>query len=238
MNSNNRYINSNHFFYFMFGLTVVALLLTNPFLKYPYDMFTHLQMIDEQSGASAFPEKRVFWHYIWARIFDFFHISRTQIFLRAHIIHYVQIVTTFITVFYFSKIFIRNIFKEISYQALNYLSFWSTIIWFTVLSNASEKHQQVWILWYSINYQIALPLTLLAFGITLSILIEHGSKKLKAIQIMVLMLLLYLILRIHAMEFIYYMMYIVIFILVYVDKIFQIAKKYYYYFIPLLLLLY
>jgi len=105
--------NSEKFFYLLITFTVVAILFTDPFLKYPYDMFTHLQCIDEQSNVAS-PERKYIWHYIWGQFFNLFHIDQTHIFLRAQIIHYIQSISIFIMIFYTSKIFMKNLFIKIS----------------------------------------------------------------------------------------------------------------------------
>jgi len=200
-------------------------------------MFTHLKQIDEQSIALSIPQGRGVWHYVWAQIFKLLHIDRTDIFLRAYIIHYIQTIGSFFMLFYFSKVFIRNLFTGIKPLHLNYLGFWSTIIWFTIFANASGYYQQVWILWYSINYQITLPLTLLITGLTISLLFDIGSKKEKAIKVVLIIALSYVILRFHAMEFIYYLMYMLVLILVYLDKIFVLLKKYIFISLPAIIAL-
>ena len=235
LNRKSTFFNEENFFSFLFIFTLIAILFSNPFLKYPYDMFTHLQWIDEQNNALSMPEKRYVWHYIWAQIFQLFHIDRTEIFLRAYIIHYVQSISSFFMLFYFSRVFIRNLFTPISAINLNYLAYWSTLIWFTVLSTASEYHQQVWILWYSINYQISLPLTLLMTGLTISLIFESSSNQIKAIKLLLILIVAYIVLRIHAMEFIYFLMYLFVLLLVYIDKIIFAWKKYIYIALPLTL---
>jgi hypothetical protein len=191
-------------------------------------MFTHLQMIDEQSIATSWPGKRVVWHYFWARLFDLIDIGRSEIFLRAKIIHYVQSIATFIMIFYVSKIILRNLFKQISTVSLNYLGYWSAIIWMTVFSNASVYHMQVWMIWYSINYQITLPITLLATALTVSLIFEGASRKIKLVKAFFIVLLLYIVLRVHAMEFIYYLMYTGVLILLFLDKILGWCRKHLY----------
>ena len=195
-------------------------------------MFTHLQWIDEQSGASSMPETRYIWHYVWAQVFNLLNVERTEIFLRAYIIHYVQSISSFLMLFYFSKVFIRNLFTHISPLSLNYLGYWSTIIWFTVFANVSGYYQQVWILWYSVNYQISLPLTLLLTGLTISLVFEDDSKKVKTITAVFIIVLSYIILRLHAMEFIYYLMYMTVLMVIYMDKILLLWKKYIFFSLP------
>jgi hypothetical protein len=185
-------------------------------------------MIDEQSTATSFPEKRVVWHYLWARLFDLIHIERSEIFLRAKIIHYVQSIAAFIMVFYAGKMILRSMFKEISTLSLNYLGYWSAIIWLTIFSNASVYHMQVWILWYSVNYQITLPIILLATALTVSLLFEELSPKAKLFKAVFVIFLLYSVLRMHAMEFIYYVMHIGVLILLFSDKILGWCRRHLY----------
>ena len=199
-------------------------------------MFTHLQHIDKQSIATSIPGGRGVWHYFWAQIFHLLHVDRTEIFVRAYIIHYIQSIASFLMLFYFTKVIIRNIFTNLASISLNYLAYWSTFIWFTIFSTVSEYYHQVWILWYSINYQISLPLTFLMTGVTISLIFESSLHRTKLIQTFIVILLSYTILRIHAMEFIYYLMFMGVLMLVYIDKIISLWKKYIFLSLPLTLL--
>lgn len=230
------FINSEKFFYLLITLTVVAILFTHPFLKYPFDAFTHLQWIDEQSNVAS-PERRYIWHYMWMQIFNFFHIDRADIFLRARIIHITQTLITFFSVFFLSNVIIRNLFVNITNIQVKYLAYWSTIIWFTIFATSSVGQHQVWILWYSINYQITLPLTLLMTGLAISLIFDPSSNKNKIIKALSILFLIYMVLRIHAMEFLYFAMYMGVLIMIYLDKLIMLCKKYIYFSFPALLLL-
>lgn len=197
----------------------------------------HLQHIENQSYAQTIPKGQMIWHYIWGKVFHFLHIDVNKIFLRAYIIHFTQTIISFVILYYFSKVSIRILFTKINSIDLKYLAYWSTLIWFTILSTVSQGHQQVWILWYSINYQISLPFTLLITALSLSLVVESSSLKRKAMFIMLIVLFSYIILRIHAMEYIYYLMYMGILILVFLDKIFIWWKKYIYYTTPLIFIM-
>ena len=199
-------------------------------------MFTHLQHIDEQSIATSMPGGRGVWHYFWAQIFHLLHVDKTEIFVRAYIIHYVQSISSFLMLFYFSKVLIRNLFTNLSFTILNYLAYWATLIWFIIFSTVSENYHQVWILWYSINYQISLPLTLLMTGLTISLIFKSSLYRTKLIKALTIILLGYIILRIHAMEFIYFLMFMSVLMLVYIDIIVLTWKKYIYISLPLTLL--
>ena len=227
--------NNERNFYLLFTLTVVSVFFTNPLLIYPYDVYTHLQWIDIQNNAVSVPKVRYVWHYVWANIFHFLHIETTQIFLRAYVIHFTQVLTSFFILFYFSRVIIRNLFIKSTPIESNYLAYWATIIWFTVFATYSVNQHQVWILWYSVNYQISLPFTLLITGLSVSLALEHLSLKIKIIYILLILLFSYVILRIHPMEYIYYLMYMGILFLIFIDKFIGLWKKNRYYSIPLTL---
>jgi len=227
-----------YFLYLLLFLTVGIIFLTNPFLIYPYDIYTHLGWMDNQDIVKSQPSARETWHYAWASIFNTLHIDRSEIFLRAYIIHFVQVITIFFTILYTSKIIIRNLFTDILDIETNTLAYWSTIIWFTMFATYSTNHIQVWILWYSVNYQITLPLALLAMALSISLVLEENSIKKKFIYALVIVSLSYIILKVHAMEYIYYLMYLAVLILIYSDKVLKVWRKNVYYSMPLILLLF
>ena len=212
-------------FYLLFALTLGALLFTHPFLVYPFDVYTHLGWIDAQNLTNPTPPPRQTWHYIWASIFELFSVNRTDIFLRAYIIHYTQIITIFVTIFYVSRVILSILFYRIPNITLNYLAYWATLIWLSIFSTFSVHYQQVWIMWYSVNYQITLPLTLLVLALTLCLLFKPLSIVRKILYFLMVVSLSYLILKIHPMEYLYYLMYLGVLLLVYSDKIISMLRK-------------
>ena len=228
--------NNERNFYLLFTLTIISIFFTNPLLIYPYDVYTHLQWIDIQNNAVSVPKVRYVWHYVWANIFQFLHIETTQIFLRAYVIHFTQVLTIFLILFYFSRVIIRNLFIQLTPIESNYLAYWATMIWFTIFATYSVNQHQVWILWYSVNYQISLPLTLLITGLSISLALEHLSLKIKIIYILLILLFSYVILRIHPMEYIYFVMYIGVLFLIFMDKFIRLWRRKIFYSIPLTLL--
>jgi hypothetical protein len=194
-------------------------------MVYPFDVYTHLGWIDKQNLNTLSPAHRETWHYIWAYIFDIFHISKNAIFQRAAIIHYTQFIITFGIIFYLSRVVFQILFKSISFLSLHYLAYWSTLIWLTIYANFSVHYQQVWIAWYSVNYQITLPLTLLTLALTLSMIFNPYSKVRKTIYTIVILIFSYFIIKIHAMEYIYFLMYLSILLLVHVDIIFKYIRQ-------------
>ncbi len=225
-------------FYLLLFLTVIPLFFTNPFLIYPYDVYTHLEWIDKQDITKFQPSARETWHYAWAYIFHIFHIDKSEFFLRAYIIHFVQVISIFFILFYSSKVIIRNLFTSSLDLELNVLAYWATLIWFTIFASFSTYDHQVWIMWYSVNYQITLPLTLLITALSLSFILEEKKLKEKLFYVLLIVIFSYIILRVHAMEYIYYLMYMSVFTLIYLDKIYKVWKRNIYYSVPLTLLLF
>jgi len=229
------FVNSQRNFYFLLAFSLVAILFTHPFLRYPYDVFAHLMEIDNVENITSIQEKRQLWHLLWRKFFYFFSIPNSEIFFRAKIIHILQTYVAFFSIFLFSHVVIRNLFKDIDKTILNYLSLWSVVIWFTIFATFSVHYQIVWTLWYSVNYQITLPLFWYITALTLIVSLEETSIKTKVFFIFQILLISRFILQVHSMEFLYYIMYLVVFSIVYLDKVYYFLKKYYYAAIPLII---
>lgn len=178
---------------------------------------------------------RFLWHYSWAILFKIVDIDSTQLLVRAKIIHVIQIVISLLSMYYFSKVVIRNVFFKIDRVILKYLSLWSVFIWLTIFATKSVDYHQVWMMWYSVNYQITLPLFWYMLALTFVLVLEEISVWKKIFFSIQIMLLSRIILQIHSMEFLYYLMYMALFGLIYIDKIYIFFKKYFYLFVPILL---
>jgi hypothetical protein len=219
--------NAQEFFYLLFALTVITIFFTNPFLKYPFDMFRHLLMIDDYY---TYPEKihdtyKPYWHHFWARLFHLIQIDNSQIFLRAKIIHTIQTMISFFAIFYFTNTFIRLLFANIQTIYINYMALWSTLIWFTIFATFSEGYHLIWIEWYSLSYQITLPLMFILMAITLSLIYDNLHLRSKILHIITMIILSIIILKIHSMEYIYFLLYIFILSILYSDKLIYFFKN-------------
>jgi len=256
-------VRNNKLFYLVILLGIIALFYTTPFLRYPYDMIHHLIVIDDfyiqlthsiqkftgiwvnniyimiPTGEEIAPihmaRPRYLWHYIWAELFTYLDIDSTQMILRAKIIHVTQTLISLTSVYYFSHVVLRNIFKNIPTHFLQWLSLWSVIIWLSIFATASAFYHQVWMMWYSVNYQITLPLFWYILGLTLVLLLEKTSWKIKLFFILQILLLSRFMLQVHSMEFLYYLMHMAILGFVFLDKIYFFLKKYFYIVIPLIM---
>jgi len=231
LKANNKDINGKKKFYILFFFTILATFFTYPLLKYPFDVFFHLEKIEQLFNTQTLPTQgRIyFWHYFWAKLFYFFDIGNAHIFFRAKIIHISQVVISFLSLFYISKVLIKNVFIKIELIYINYLAYWATLIWFMMFSTVSSGQHLVWILWYSVNYQITLPLMFVITGLSITLIFQSLSVKKILFYITLIFLGLFFILKIHAAEFLYYVLYISIIPLVFLDKIILLCKRHPYY---------
>jgi len=224
---NLNYTRERNTFYILFFLTILATFFTYPFLKYPFDIFFHLEKIDQFYTTQVLPShgRTHLWHYLWAKFFHFFSIDNREIFLRANIIHTTQVIISFLSLFFFSKVVLRNLFLQIESLYVNYLAYWSTLIWFLMFSTASEGQHLIWIMWYSVNYQITLPLMFAVTGLTLALVFESLSIKKTLWYLLLICLGLLFILKIHAVEFLYYALYLGVIPVIFIDKIAKFCRK-------------
>jgi len=221
-------MNRNYYFYILILLSIVAVLFTNPFMRYPYDIWEHLITMDsEYVNLINMPESRKIWHSIWSKIFEFIGVENSQIILRAHIIHIVQTLFALSSIFVFSRVVIRLIFKSIDNLLLNYMAYWSTIIWLTIFATFSIYYHHLWIMWYSVNYQITLPLFWYSLALLASLVFVDNSYRVKILYALLLAALLYLILVIHPMELLYFVIYFAIFATIYIDRVLLYIKRHY-----------
>ena len=224
------------FFYLLLFGTVTVIFFTHPFLRFPYDMWDHLIVIGDPN-LSEIHDSRGIWHNIWRSVFSFFSIPPSEILLRARIIHTTQALISFFAIFLFGKVAARNIFSEASKLSVNYMAYWSTLIWFTIFATFSEHYHHIWIMWYSVNYQITLPLFWYITALTIIILFEEHSWKLKLFYLLQIIALSRFILQVHSMEYLYYLMYLSVLFIVYYRNILPLMKRYYYISIPAVLMI-
>ena len=198
-------------------------------------MWDHLFAIDD-FNISQIPGARDIWHSFWRHFFALFSIGQDQILLRARIIHIIQTLLSFFAVYLFSKVITRHIFTMMDHLTLRYIAYWSTLIWFSIFATFSVFYHHIWILWYSVNYQITLPLFWYITALTIITLFEHHSWKLKLFYLLQIIVISRFILQAHSMEYLYYLMYLSVLLLLYFRELLPLFKKYYYLVIPFILL--
>jgi hypothetical protein len=199
------------FFYIAVLLFLSFILISQPFMKIPFDIWEHLMRIvsiyDTGTCFLFWPEDRVsslfFWHWLWAKIFTLFHIS--NIFVWARIIHVVQFLISSFSVYFFSKTIYHLLDKDHKDIQCDFLALSSTLLWF--LGNGTISiYQQAWINWYSVTYQgLSMPLLWFILALTITLFYEESLTRPKILfyQLLIVTISL-LILFIHPTEFIFY----------------------------------
>lgn len=222
------------FFYLTLGIVFFFILLTNPFLKIPYDVWEHLIRIasfhDEGKSFIFWPENRAdsmyLWHWFWGMFFRIIHIN--DLFLWAKIIHTLQFSLAFFAVFYFSKTAIQIIKPDIKKILNYYFSLISVLLWFIGNGTYSVAYQQAWVMWYSVNYQgMTIPLFWYITALTLRLFYEENLPQEKAklffYQIIIFSITLIII---HPTEEIYYLIHLAILLGLNLKKTFALARRY------------
>jgi hypothetical protein len=193
---------------------LLFILLSNPFLKIPYDPWEHLIRIaslhdegksfvfwpgDERAGSS--------WHAAWAHFFNLVGIN--DLFGWAKIIHVFQFVLAAVIIFYFSKTALAILNNNKETISLRILAFFSAVLWFVGNGTFSIAYQQAWIVWYSVTYQgFTIPLFWYCTTLTLKIFYCDLTSKKKLFYVVQIAFLSALIAKAHSMELLYYLIHL------------------------------
>jgi hypothetical protein len=199
-----------------FGLIFITL--SFPMMKMRFDIWQHIDNIHSYVlDPNVTVTKRAAWLKLWASIFRFLNIN--DIFTYAVIIHRIQFTLSCVFIYFAAKLFFAALLKfdegqtvYVRNQWLSSLALSSVLVWLTIIGTYSF-FQQAWIMWYSVNYQITLPMLFLALGLSVNALMVSQSAKLaisKALAAFTLIIGIYLF---HAGELAYLCFYILIYIL-------------------------
>jgi len=208
---NNKIKTYNIIFFSLIAAAFLFILLSNPFLRTPFDPWDHLLRIvsfhDEGKCFYFWPgntcPERILWHELWARVFKIIGIN--NIFLWAKIIHVLQFILAAVVIFYFSKTVLTIVTNEKETTHLNFLSIFSTSLWFIGNGTFSE-FQQSWIMWYSVAHQgLTIPLFWYITALTIKIFYETLTIKKGIFLVAQIAGASFLIAKIHPSELFYYL---------------------------------
>ena len=149
-------------------LSVVFVVNSYPFMYPAFDMWWHMAWI-ELANEYNVNDIRV-WHRLWSEIFEIIKIE--DFFEKSLIIHRVQFIVTFASVWAAGYLILRTVFIGASLRRIDLVvnSWFGVVIWLIINGSISMSRggpgysvtTQSWISWYSINYQITLPIYLLS----------------------------------------------------------------------------
>jgi hypothetical protein len=187
---------------FLFALNSYPMLYTG------YDFQYHLNAINNPKSLA---NQNIYWHEIWQSIFTLLSTESSDS-VRALIIHRTQVILTFILIGAGSYIFLDESLKKINKHHKIQLSIIAIVIWLimhgTFSSPSGEPHYSAkhilsWLQWYSVNYQITLPMFVLASACLFKFSNSKQTLK-KTLWLIVSLILCYFIGRIHAAELAYF----------------------------------
>ena len=168
---------------------VAFVMMSYPMVRPGFDVWWHLGAVDapDRLDSTAFPPRRVLWHHFWHWVFGVLQVQ--DHFVRALVIHRTQFfVTVFsltLTGYLLLRILIRK--KSVVDGSLWTAALLSAVFWLVTNGTRSVAHDggpgadvtQSWLLWYSVNYQISLPLVLLSMALLLSAVDQELSTRVR-----------------------------------------------------------
>jgi hypothetical protein len=197
-------------------------------MKLMYDLWEHVDRIRAMvlNSSATSPANR-YWYACWAFIFKLFEI--TDIFTIAIVIHRVQFIANCLLIYLaakqiFEPLLTLSRYDKYQNQWLSSLALSSVLIWLAAIGTVSTI-QQAWIMWYSVNYQITLSFLLLSISLTVNILTIQQSRNIQIIKLFSAFILLVLILLFHAGELAYFIFYLPIFLICFMDKLLADKKR-------------
>ena len=195
----------------------VFVLSSYPMVRPGFDVWWHLGAINapEQLDPAAFPPRRIFWHHFWHWVFNLLQIQ--DHFGRALVIHRSQFLFTAFAIVLTSYLLLRVLTR---WRGVDRGSLWtaaclSAVIWLSMNGTRSAAHgggpgaevTQSWMLWYSVNYQISLPLVLLAMALLLSAVGLELSLRVRWVFVTGFMMAIFVASLVHVAEVVYFLLF-------------------------------
>jgi hypothetical protein len=191
----------------LLGLMVLFALNSYPMMFPGYDFLSHLRAIKDPNW-----NVNNYWHSNWASVFTLLKIPDHDS-LRALIIHRTQTLLALAMLATSAYIFFDTALKSSGKHAKLQLAFVAVFVWFmlhgTYSSPLDEPHYSArhvlsWLQWYSVTYQIALPMFFFGSAALLKSVTTEGIPSTLLWSALTLITA-YMIARIHAAELVYFL---------------------------------
>jgi hypothetical protein len=167
-------------------------------MLYPwYDFHFHLEIITNNALHA-----NSFWHFLWAQVFAALHTPDEPT-VRALIIHRTQTLMTLGLLLASAYLFMGVAFQRLGTHTKIQLAATAVLFWLVMHGTYSSPpgqrhilHVMSWLQWYSVNYQISLPMFVFGSAALLKAVTSTGLKHMVWWSVMTLTIA-YLIARIH-----------------------------------------
>lgn len=196
---------------------LLLILSSFPMMKLGFDIWDHVRYlrlaVEDPSLIATLPKKQ--WYLVWASLFRLLDV--TDIFTYATVIHRTQFILCCVMVYIAAKQLFSALLPLKSTIAdennwLSSMALSSVLVWLTMIGTFSF-FQQAWIMWYSVNYQITLPMLFLTISLCVNLLAIQQSREQLIFKASIVALLLIGIYEFHAAELAYLLFYFPILIL-------------------------
>jgi hypothetical protein len=205
------------FFYIIVAIGFILIVTSYPMMKMRFDIWDHVDRIRigilDADQLANLPKKA--WYLIWAAVFKATGI--TDIYTIATVVHRTQFIICVILIYSASKQIYTVLLSlqpkiKIENNWLSSLALSSVLVWVTIIGTHSF-FQQAWIMWYSVTYQITLPMLFLSLGLLVNLLGIQQPRKIVILKISISTLLLIGVYILHAGELAYLIFYIPILVI-------------------------
>ena len=208
-----------------FGVLIAAGLVfvfsSFPMMRMRFDIWAHVEFIRTAvQDPHALDIGRKNWYLIWAYVFRLLGVN--DIFTFATTIHRTQFILSCVLIYAAAKQIYSALLplKATVRDENNWLSslaLSSVVVWLTIIGTFSF-FQQAWIMWYSVNYQITLPMLFLSLGLMVNVLAIEQTPRQVIFKSCIALALLFGVYLFHAGELAYLVFYIPILILCFGSK--------------------
>ncbi len=202
----------------VFGLLIAAGLAfvfsSFPMMRMRFDIWDHVEFlrvaVQDSNALDALGIGRKNWYLTWANIFR--AIGANDIFTFATIIHRTQFILSCILIYtaaiqIYSALLPLKASVKVENNWLSSLALSSVLVWLTIIGTYSF-FQQAWIMWYSVNYQITLPMLFLSLGLIVNVLAVEQTPRQIILKSSIALALLLGVYLFHAGELAYFVFYI------------------------------
>lgn len=200
------------FFYVTVAISFLLIATSYPMMKMRFDIWDHVDRIKigilDARQLENLPKKA--WYLIWVAVFKTTGI--TDIYTIATLVHRTQFVLCVVLIYSASKQIYTALLSlqpkiKIENNWLSSLALSSVFIWITIIGTHSF-FQQAWIMWYSVTYQITLPMLFLSLGLLVNVMGIQQPQKIIIFKIGLSAILLIGVYILHAGELAYMIFYI------------------------------